>query len=55
MCAFADLTLGLNAGQIKNGAPTRSERVAQFNQFLRIEEELGKAATYAGRNFRRPL
>ena len=52
---LADLTVGLNSGQIKNGAPTRSERVAQFNQLLRIEEELGKAATYAGRNFRRPL
>ena len=52
---LADLTVGLNAGQIKNGAPTRSERVAQFNQLLRIEEELGKSATYAGRNFRRPL
>jgi enolase len=52
---LADLTVGLNAGQIKNGAPTRSERVAQFNQLLRIEEQLGKSATYAGRNFRRPI
>jgi enolase len=52
---LADLTVGINAGQIKNGAPTRSERVAQFNQLLRIEEDLGKAATYAGRHFRRPL
>ena len=52
---LADLTVGINAGQIKNGAPARSERVAQFNQLLRIEEELGKSATYAGRNFRRPL
>jgi enolase len=43
----------MNAGQIKNGAPTRSERVAQFNQLLRIEEELGNSAEYAGRNFRR--
>jgi enolase len=52
---LADLTVGINAGQIKNGAPVRSERVAQFNQLLRIEEELGKSATYAGRNFRRSL
>jgi len=52
---LADLTVGINSGQIKNGAPVRSERVAQFNQLLRIEEELGKSATYAGRNFRRPL
>jgi enolase len=47
--------VGINAGQIKNGAPVRSERVAQFNQLIRIEEELGKSAKYAGRNFRRPL
>ena len=52
---LADLTVATNAGQIKNGAPVRSERVAQFNQLLRIEEELGKSATYAGRNFRKPL
>jgi len=52
---LAELTVGINAGQIKNGAPVRSERVAQFNQLIRIEEELGKSAKYAGRNFRRPL
>ena len=52
---LADLTVGINAGQIKNGAPVRSERVAQFNQLLRIEEDLGKSATYAGRNYRKPL
>ena len=52
---LADLTVGINAGQIKNGAPARSERVAQFNQLLRIEEELGRSAKYAGRNFRKPL
>lgn len=52
---LAELTVALNAGQIKNGAPVRSERVAQFNQLLRIEEELGKAAKYAGENFRKPI
>lgn len=52
---LADLAVAINAGQIKNGAPTRSERVAQFNQLLRIEEELGGTAKYAGRNYRIPL
>jgi enolase len=52
---LADLTVAINAGQMKNGAPTRSERVAQFNQLIRIEEELGKSARYAGRNYRVPL
>jgi enolase len=52
---LAELAVATNAGQIKNGAPTRSERVAQFNQLMRIEEELGKTAKYAGRNFRIPL
>ena len=52
---LADLTVAINAGQIKNGAPTRSERVAQFNQLIRIEEELGKVARYAGKNFRNPF
>jgi enolase len=52
---LADLTVGINAGQIKNGAPARSERVAQFNQLLRIEEELGTAATYAGIHYRKPV
>jgi enolase len=52
---LADLTVAINAGQIKNGAPARSERTAQFNQLLRIEEELGKRAKYAGRNYRIPL
>jgi len=51
---LADLTVGINAGQIKNGAPVRSERVTQFNQLLRAEEDLGRSATYAGRNYRRP-
>lgn len=46
----ADLVVGLNAGQIKTGAPARSDRVAKFNQLLRIEENLGSAAHYAGRD-----
>ena len=50
---LADLTVAINAGQIKNGAPTRSERVAQFNQLLRIEEQEPRAK-YAGRNYRLP-
>lgn len=48
---LAHLAVAINSGQIKNGAPTRSERVAQFNELLRIEEELGKAARYAGREY----
>ncbi len=51
---LADLTVAIGAGQLKNGAPCRSERTAQFNQLLRIEEELGKAAIYAGTNYRKP-
>ena len=45
---IADLAVALNAGQIKTGAPSRSERVAKYNQLLRIEEELGGAAQYPG-------
>lgn len=45
---IADLAVALNTGQIKTGAPCRSERVAKYNQLLRIEEELGEAATYPG-------
>ncbi len=45
---IADLAVALNAGQIKTGAPSRSERVAKYNRLLRIEEELGDAAVYAG-------
>lgn len=52
---LADITVALNAGQIKTGAPCRSERTAQYNQLFRIEEELGNAARYAGRTFRNPL
>ncbi|XP_060803447.1 enolase [Amyelois transitella] len=52
---IADLVVGLSTGQIKTGAPCRSERLAKYNQILRIEEELGGAAKYAGKNFRRPV
>ncbi|NBU22336.1 MAG: phosphopyruvate hydratase [Actinobacteria bacterium] len=47
---IADLAVATNAGQIKTGAPARSERVAKYNQLLRIEEELADAAVYAGRS-----
>lgn len=52
---IADLVVGLCAGQIKTGAPCRSERLAKYNQLLRIEEELGENAVFAGKNFRNPL
>jgi enolase len=45
---IADLAVATNCGQIKTGAPARSERVAKYNQLLRIEEELDDAAVYAG-------
>lgn len=48
---IADLAVGLRTGQIKTGAPTRSERLAKLNQILRIEEELGEKAIYSGKNF----
>lgn len=47
---IADLAVATNAGQIKTGAPARGERVAKYNQLLRIEEELGAGAIYAGRS-----
>jgi enolase len=47
---IADVAVALNAGQIKTGAPSRTDRVAKYNQLLRIEEELGSAAYYPGRN-----
>lgn len=47
---IADLVVALNAGQIKTGAPARSERVAKYNQLLRIEEYLGESAQYAGKD-----
>jgi len=46
---IADLAVAVNAGQIKTGAPSRSERVAKYNQLLRIEEALGKSAVYPGK------
>ncbi|MHC3130403.1 MAG: phosphopyruvate hydratase [Candidatus Bathyarchaeota archaeon] len=52
---IADLVVGLNAGQIKTGAPVRGERTAKYNRLLQIEEELGPSAKYAGRNFRQPF
>lgn len=51
---IADLVVGLSTGQIKTGAPCRSERLAKYNQILRIEEELGANAKYAGEKFRNP-
>ncbi|XP_068202159.1 enolase isoform X1 [Palaemon carinicauda] len=53
-CFIADLVVGLCTGQIKTGAPCRSERLAKYNQILRIEEELGSNAKFAGKNFRKP-
>ena len=47
---IADIAVALNAGQIKTGAPSRTDRVAKYNQLLRIEEELGDAAQYLGRD-----
>merc|ERR1719158_2019907 len=49
---IADLVVGLRCGEIKTGAPCRSERLAKYNQLLRIEEELGPLASYAGEKFR---
>ena len=46
---IADLAVAANCGQIKTGAPARSERVAKYNQLLRIEELLGSRATFAGK------
>jgi enolase len=51
---IADLAVGLCTGQIKTGAPCRSERLAKYNQLLRIEEALGDKAVYAGAKFRAP-
>jgi len=51
---IADLAVGLTCKQIKSGAPCRSERLAKYNQLLRIEEELGARAVYAGAEFRKP-
>lgn len=52
---LADLVVGLSAGQLKCGAPARGERVGKYNHILRIEEELGALAKYAGKNYRGQL
>lgn len=52
---IADIVVGLRAGEIKTGAPARSERLAKLNQILRIEEELGSNAVYAGSNYRKAV
>jgi enolase len=52
---IADLVVGLGAGQIKTGAPCRSERLAKYNQLLRIEEQLGSKGHFAGKNFKNPI
>lgn len=49
---IADLVVGLKTGQIKTGAPCRSERLCKYNQLLRIEEQLGDKAVFAGKNWR---
>jgi enolase len=49
---IADIAVGLRCGQIKTGAPARSERLAKLNQIIRIEEELDDKAVYAGENYR---
>ena len=49
---IADIAVGLRCGQIKTGAPARSERLAKLNQILRIQEELGDKAVFAGKEFR---
>ena len=51
---LAALAVATNSGQIKTGAPCRSERTAKYNQLLRIEEELGKDAIFVGEGFRTP-
>jgi len=52
---IADIVVGLNAGQIKTGAPVRGERTSKYNRLLQIEEELGTQGRYAGQNFRQPV
>lgn len=52
---IADLVVGLCTGQIKTGAPCRSERLSKYNQLMRIEEEMGDKAKFAGRSFRHPM
>jgi len=49
---IADLAVALNTGQIKTGSASRTDRIAKYNQLLRIEETLGDTATYLGKDFR---
>ena len=49
---IGDLVVGLGTGEIKSGAPCRSDRLAKYNQIIRIEEELGNKAVFAGKHFR---
>lgn len=49
---IADLAVAMNTGQIKTGSASRSDRIAKYNQLLRIEEELGNTANYIGKNFK---
>jgi enolase len=49
---IADLAVALNCGQIKTGSASRSDRIAKYNQLLRIEEELGSNAKFIGKNFK---
>jgi len=49
---IADLAVALNCGQIKTGSASRTDRIAKYNQLLRIEEELGPMAIYPGKNFK---
>jgi enolase len=51
---IGDLVCGLGTGEIKSGAPCRSDRLAKYNQILRVEEELGNKAIFAGKAFRKP-
>merc|ERR1712149_148603 len=51
---IADLVVGLRTGEIKTGAPCRSERLSKYNQLLLIDEELGENAVYAGQNWHNP-
>lgn len=51
---IAELVVGLSNGQFKGGAPCRSDRLAKYNQILRIEEELGEDCRYAGTSYRNP-
>jgi enolase len=51
---ISDLVVALNSGQIKTGMPVRGERTSKHNRLIQIEEELGAAAIYAGKNFARP-